>query len=234
VDATAGDIVLTSVSARLRNTEILGQGTIQSQPGSKGKTEDINFTVKDGRVEDVLALFVKKEPPISGAISFKAHTRVPSEQGRFLKKVQLQGDFDIRQGLLMNTRTQHSVDTLSADARGAKDKKRAEEDPQRVFSSLGGHVDLKTGVADFKNLVFEVPGATAHMGGTFNVINEGVNLNGTLQLQAKLSNATSGIKSFLVKILDPFIKKNHSQAPLPVSITGTYDHPHYQVLLTKK
>ncbi|HZQ23106.1 MAG TPA: AsmA-like C-terminal region-containing protein [Terriglobales bacterium] len=234
VNATDGDITLQSVKARLGNTAISATGAIRGTPNQKGKTVDVNLAVQDGRVEDVLGLFAKKESPMIGTISFRAHARIPPDSEPFLKKVELQGRFGITHGQLTSSHSQRSMDTLSADARGAKDKKKAKEDPERVFSNLSGNVTLKSGIADFKGLEFAVPGAVAHMGGTFNVLNERVDMKGTLQMQAKLSNATSGIKSFIVKLIDPFIHKDHSQAPLPVSITGTYDHPRYQVSPTKK
>jgi hypothetical protein len=53
-------------------------------------------------------------------------------------------------------------------------------------------------------------------------------------MQSTPAQATSGIKSFLVKIVTPFVKKDHPNAPLPVSITGTYHHPHYDVSLGSK
>jgi hypothetical protein len=41
-------------------------------------------------------------------------------------------------------------------------------------------------------------------------------------------DATSGVKSFLIKALDPFIQQDHPGAPVPISITGTYSHPSYK------
>jgi hypothetical protein len=67
------------------------------------------------------------------------------------------------------------------------------------------------------------------MRGTYNLVNERINLHGLLYMQAKLSNATSGIKSFLLKALGPFLKSNHRGEVVPVSITGTYQHPSYHV-----
>jgi hypothetical protein len=48
-------------------------------------------------------------------------------------------------------------------------------------------------------------------------------------MDAKLHQATSGIKSFLLKAVDPFLKKNRrGGAVIPVRITGTYQHPSYK------
>jgi hypothetical protein len=67
------------------------------------------------------------------------------------------------------------------------------------------------------------------MQGTFNLKTEEVNLHGTLFMDATLPQATSGVKSFLLKAINPFLKKNRrGGAQFPVSITGTYQHPSYK------
>jgi hypothetical protein len=77
-------------------------------------------------------------------------------------------------------------------------------------------------------LSFRVPGAKARLDGTFDLITQKVNFHGMLFMEAKLPQATSGIKSFLLKAIDPFLKKNRrGGAKFPVSITGTYQHPSY-------
>ena len=124
------------------------------------------------------------------------------------------------------------MDKLSERARGKK--KEDEDDPESVLSDLKGHVVLKNGTATFTNLSFVVPGAIARVHGTYDLITERIDLHGTLQMQAKLSDATSGVKSFLIKALDPFLKKNRPGVPVPISITGTYSHPSYKVASSAK
>ena len=72
------------------------------------------------------------------------------------------------------------------------------------------------------------------MHGRYNILTEHIDLHGTVRLQAKMSNATSGIKSFLLKAISPFIKNDKPQEPLPIAITGTYHHPQYSISVTKK
>jgi hypothetical protein len=94
---------------------------------------------------------------------------------------------------------------------------------------LQGHVVVKDGTATFTDLAFNVPGARARLHGTFNLISHVVDFHGTLFMDAKLHQATSGIKSFLLKGFEPFLKKNRrGGAVIPVSITGTYRHPSYK------
>jgi hypothetical protein len=91
---------------------------------------------------------------------------------------------------------------------------------------------LKDGVSRFSRFSFAVPGAQASMHGSYNVISERINLRGTLLLQAKLTDTTNGFKGFLLKAISPFIKKNKPRAPLPVAVTGTFEHPRYSVSVT--
>jgi hypothetical protein len=44
-------------------------------------------------------------------------------------------------------------------------------------------------------------------------------------LDAKLSQTTTGVKSFLLKAVDPFFKGKNGGTDIPFKITGTKDHP---------
>jgi hypothetical protein len=48
-------------------------------------------------------------------------------------------------------------------------------------------------------------------------------------MQAKLNQATSGMKSFLLKVMRPILKKNrHGGGVVALSVTGIYPHPVYK------
>ncbi len=44
---------------------------------------------------------------------------------------------------------------------------------------------------------------------------------------AEISKTTHGIKSLMLKVLDPFFKNKPDGYLAPVKITGTYDHPKF-------
>jgi hypothetical protein len=71
------------------------------------------------------------------------------------------------------------------------------------------------------------------MNGTYNLLNEAVDLSGTLAMQASLSKAAGGFKSILLLPLDPLYKKGSAGAVVSVGMTGTYDHPHFHISLKK-
>lgn len=225
VHGTNGDVELRSIRGHWGRTTVTGTGTIEARPGSKGKFAAFDFFVRDGRIEDVLGLFVRApQSPLDGATNFEAKVTIPPGKKKFLEKVVLDGNFAITDGHFTSPQTQSKVDKLSAQARGQKNP----QSPENVSSDWNGHVLLSGGVAHFSTLHVRVPGAGTRMHGTYSLENQRVDLRGMLFLQAKLSQTTSGIKSILLKPLEPFLKKNRQGgAKMPVKITGTYSHPKY-------
>jgi len=63
------------------------------------------------------------------------------------------------------------------------------------------------------------------MQGTYNLITEKIDFHGTLQTESQPSKTTSGVKSMMLKVLNPFFKKKPADYVMPVKITGTYEHP---------
>lgn len=226
VNGTQGDVLLRSINGHWGHTTVLGSGSIEGKPGRKGKTASLDFVVRNGRIDDVLYLFVRSpQAPLAGPTTFEAKVTIPPGKKKFVEKVVLDGQFEIPSARFTSSKTQNSVDKLSRQARGQKEV----ENPEAVVSDLNGHVLLTGGVAHFSSLVVDVPGARARMHGTYGLENQRVNLHGMLFLDAKLSQATSGIKSLLLKPIEPFLKKNRrGGAKMPVGISGTYSHPSYQ------
>ena len=103
-----------------------------------------------------------------------------------------------------------------------------------MIANLEGHVMARDGVSRFANLSFSIPGASAHMDGAYNLLNERVDFHGTLKTEGKLSQTTTGIKSALLKPFDSFFKKKEAGAAIPVEMTGTYHDPHFGIDLTPK
>ena len=231
VNAANGDVILKHVTAKLRETELAVQGTVLPDPQQHRRTAALDVHAQNGRIQDVLFPFVNaRRSPLNGETSWRAHIVLPSGHEPFRRRVSLEGDFGITDARFTNPRMQANLDKASVSARG----KPEDDDPADVLSDLKGHVALKDGTATFSHLSFAVPGALAQLHGTYNLVNKRVDLHGIVQMQAKVSDATTGVKSFLLKALSPFIKKNKPASPLPVAITGTYDHPQYSISITKK
>jgi hypothetical protein len=229
VDAIHGDTFLKSVDARFGQTSMIAAGSVAGTKGSKGKSALIDLTARRGRIEDILGLFVKDRPsPMSGEIALKAKAEIPPGKVAFLEKVKLQGTFGIDDGTFSKAETQKSVDELSAGAKGEK-----MEDAETVLTGLKGQVAMERGIATFSDLSFGVPGASAHMYGTYNILNHRIDFHGKMRVDTKISKTTTGMKALLLKAMDPFFRKNKKGEVVPVHITGTYEHPQFGLDLTK-
>jgi hypothetical protein len=230
INAENGDVFLQNVNANFRQTAIWSQGQVAGEAGEAGKTTLVTMASKDGRIQDLLLLFTRSpQAPMSGIVSFHAKVSVPPGEKQFLKKVELQGDFGVDAGSFTKTDTQQGLNSLSRGARGEKNPKPENDDPnpQNVLSNLEGHVVLNNGIATFSHLSFGIPGALAQMRGTYNLISEKIDLHGTLKTEAEVSKTTHGIKALMLKVLDPLFKNKPDGYLAPVKITGTYDHPQF-------
>lgn len=231
VDATHGDTFLKRVDAHFRKTHVVAKGSVAKSAEHPGKATKLELGTSNGRIEDLLGLFVKKQrPPMSGAVSLRATVEIPPGDEPFLNKIQLKGKFGIGGVEFSAPATQEGVDKLSAGARGEKES----VDPETVVTDLTGQVNLENGVARFSDLSFGVPGAAARMHGTYNVINHRIDLHGQMQVDSKISNTTTGAKAFLLKMMDPFFKKKKKGEILPVKISGTYESPSFGLDLGDK
>ena len=81
----------------------------------------------------------------------------------------------------------------------------------------------------FSTLSFSVPGALAKFHGTYSLMNEQINLHGTLQVDARLFKGSKGITSFLLKAVEPFLKKKGAGEVVPIKLTGSYTQPFYGI-----
>ena len=242
VNGTNGDVFLNEINTSFLQTVVEGEGSIASKSGKKGKTTSLELEVNKGRIQDLLRLFVTaNRPPMNGQTRLRAHVLIPPDGRPFLKEFILQGDFEIDEAAFTKPTTQTQVDELSERARGEKknkDKDKNEgknkmaseseaEDPENVVLNLRGHVEVREGVAKFSDLSFDAPGASARMSGTYNLLNQQIDLHGTLKTEARLSQETSGIRSVLLKPFDPLFKGKKAGAEIPVKATGTYQNPQF-------
>jgi hypothetical protein len=217
------------VDAHFSKTKVMAEGSIAGIAGRKGKTALIDLRVQQGRIEDVMGLFVKApRAPMSGPVGLKAKVEIPPGKERFLEKVMLQGTFGIDEGMFTKPNTQTDVNKLSAGARGQN-----KDDPETVLTDLKGQVRLEHGTSTFTDLSFDVPGASARLHGTYNIIDHRIDLHGQMQVDTQISKTTTGMKALLLKVMDPFFKKRRQGEVVPVHIGGTYEHPQYGLDLDK-
>ncbi len=135
--------------------------------------------------------------------------------------MKLRVDFGVAGGNFSDKTTQQDVDKLSAAALGEKKP----SDPEIVLTNLKGHEDLRNGVVTFNDITFRIPGAGSRMHGTYNLMNERIDMRGQLRVDTEISNTESGAKSLVLKVIQPFFKRKKKGQIVPVRLSGTYEHP---------
>jgi hypothetical protein len=225
VNGMDGDVKLKSVNLEFGKTSLVAYGDVANKAGLAGKTVTLTGTQQRGAIQDWLWLLAKAEKPaMVGAMTFRVEVQVPPGDKDFIKRVISQGDFVIGSADLTTPTTQKEVDSLSQVAVGGKPN---ETPPESVAENMKGHVEMKNAVATFTDVYFGVPGASAHMHGTYGVLTEKINLHGDLRVDSKLSKGSTGIKATLLKVAEPFFKKRKQGEVVPIKVDGTFDHPSY-------
>jgi AsmA-like C-terminal region len=233
VNGLNGDTTLNSVLGSFLHTRMNVRGAVAGTPGGHGKTASLDFASQGARIENLLEMFVSdNRPSMSGPIEFRARVTLPPEHEPFLRKLQLDGDFSIRDARFNSPATEANVTQLSERARGRKNAIADPAQADEVLSNVRGRVSVRQAVATFPAISFEVPGARATGHGTYDLISEKIDLHGTLTMEAELSEASTGFKSVLLKPLNRFFKKKYAGSEVGVHLTGTYRNPSFGTSLT--
>ena len=231
VNGMDGDVALKSVSLEFGKTSLSAHGEVADKGGVAGKTVTLTGTQQRGTIQDWLWLLAKAEhPAMTGAMNFRAQAQVPPGEQDFIQRVNLQGDFVIGSADFTKPTTQEAVDNLSQVALGGKP---TEAPPAEVAENMKGHVEMKNAIATFTDLYFGVPGALAHMHGTYGILTEKIDLHGNLRVDSKLSKGSTGIKAALLKVAEPFFKKKNQGEIVPIKMDGTFEHPSYGLEVIK-
>jgi len=233
IDGTTGDTDLTRVESHFGRTTMISQGDIKGHAGQHGKTVMLTMSVSQGRIEDLLGLFVASARPAeTGDVRLQTKVQLPPGPQAFLRRLRLDGDFGIGGGRFTDPKVQGPVNRLAESARGeTKDQEKV--DPAIVLSNLKGHVSANGGIAKLSRISFTEPGTLAEIEGTYNLVDKNLNLRGVLHTSGKLADTTSGFKSLVLKAIGPFIKKK-SVTVVPFVITGTSSDPSFALDLDAK
>jgi hypothetical protein len=230
VDGTDGDTYLNAVDAAFLNTSIHARGAVTGTPRVKGRTIKLHVKIDKGRIEDLLRLSVKSDrPPMVGDIALHADFTLPPGKGDVVEKLRLAGEFDLK-GRFTDQNVQAKLTGMSQRA--------SREDPVgttgHVMSDLSGRFRLANGVIALSGLTFSIPGATVKLDGTYNLRSEAVVFDGTLRMQATISQAAGGgVKSIFLKVVDPLFRRDKAGAVLPIKVRGTRREPKFGLDVVK-
>jgi hypothetical protein len=230
VDGTDGDTSLEPVEVHIGQTVLLAQGSVEGRKGEKGKTVKLDVTSSRARIEDFLALAVAQSPSMTGPVRLKTKFMLHPGPEEVPDRLHLDGSFALGALHFTSSATQQKIDNMSKRSLGKPQEvvnpgQATNEDD--VSTELNGDFHLANGILAFSGLQFAIPGAEVQLGGTYALNGEMMNFRGKVRLQAKLSQTTTGVKSFVLKLADPLFSKQGNGAVLPIRITGTAQHPHY-------
>jgi hypothetical protein len=235
VNGTDGDTILDPVDAHFLHSEFLCYGSVEHRPGENGKTVSLEASTRQGRIEDILKLVLGSEKEfVTGDVNFKSKIVIPPGHEDVLDKLQLDGTFGLLSAEFASKKVQLRIQTLSNRARGISKKEEGTEFPATVASNLRGQFWLKHGIAYFSQLSFDMPGAWISLAGEYKIESEKIDMHGTFQMRATLSQTQSGIKHWLLKPFDPIFAKNGAGFEAPLKITGTKDHPEIEAEIFHK
>jgi hypothetical protein len=231
VDGTNGNTYLDRVSARLGESPIEAVGEVAGTKDSDGKSVRLHVTSEKARLEDLLYLVVPQDQPMMrGAIGLDAMLEIPPGEASVVDKLRLDGGFTIRQGRFMSSTLQDKVDELSRRGQGKPTNTSIDE----VRSAFGGKFSLRDGELRLPRLAFAVRGASVTLAGTYGLHGGRLDFSGELRLDARLSQTTTGFRSFLLKLVDPFFAKDGNGTVLPIGVSGTVQKPEFGVRLFRR
>jgi len=233
VDGTSGDTYLQPVDAKLQQSEFSCVGAIVNVKG-KGHIIDLDVNVPNGRIQDFLELAIKTKPVImTGRLSMKTKLHIRPGDESVTRKMGLKGNFELRTIHFSNPEWQDKVDMLSLRARG--EAKQAKPGADDVASTMNGSFGMGGGKLHFSRLAYELPGADVNLAGVYSLDGNELDFNGKVRTKAALSQMiATWWKSWLVKPVDPFFRKNGAGAEIPVKITGTKGAPKFGLDLKHK
>jgi len=224
VDGTNGDTILERIDGSFLNTSLVATGDVTDLPGAPGRQVNLNLTMDAARLEDVLWLAVKTpKPSMTGALTLNTVMVLPPGKIDVIEKLRLDGKFAIDKTRFTDPDIQKKIEGLSQRSRGIVSGQPAAQ----VTSDFAGSFKLANGVLTIPSVAFDIPGAVVRLSGSYAIKPEVLNFRGTLFMDAKISETMTGIKSLLLKAVDPLFKGRNGGSAIPIRISGQRNNPSF-------
>ncbi|MEP7355146.1 MAG: AsmA-like C-terminal region-containing protein, partial [Acidobacteriota bacterium] len=223
VDGTNGNTTLQPVQAQLGNSQFTTSGAVIRYKGDPRRTIDFKVKMTRGRIEDFLRLAMKGPAFMQGALQLDAKIQIPPLAGKVVEKLNLNGAFDVKQGLFLKSAIQDKLDELSRKGQGDPSNEEIDE----VVSHMSGAFTMSDQAVQFSRLAFGVPGADIDLSGDYDMAEEALDFHGSLRMIAKVSQTQTGVKRWLLKPVDPFFSKDGAGTLLRIKIDGTRANPSF-------
>jgi len=227
VDGTNGDTWLDRVDATLGKSSIVASGAIVRDRDVKGRHVALDIQIREARIEDILRLAVKAaKAPMTGRMELTTTFLLPAGEQDVIERLNLNGRFRLAQARFSNIDVQRRIEALSLRARGNEDAQ-PNGDGSSVVSNMRGRFVMRGAKIDFKELTFSIPGAEVQLAGLYDMRNETLDFTGELLVQASLADMTSGFKSFLARLAQPFFRREGGGSRFPIRISGPRTKPEF-------
>ena len=187
VDGTSGDTYLRPVRATLLSTPLIATGFVVKSVQPKGHHIQLDVTVPTGKIEDLLRLAIRTDPPLmTGTVHLRTKLDLPPGKDNISNRLFLKGKFQVIGVHFTNDRIQSKLDALSMRGQG-KPKLATDNVPDNVKSEMEGSFILKNATVNLPDLSFRVPGTRVTLAGTSSLDGNQFDFQGRALFDAKLS-----------------------------------------------
>jgi hypothetical protein len=187
VDGTSGDTYLQPVRAKILNSWLVANGSVVRTKDPKGHRVELEVAIEKGKIEDLLELAIRTDPPImTGIVRLKTKFDLPPGEPDVANRLELAGSFQVSGTHFTNDKIQGKIDALSMRSQG-KPKLAQDNIPEDVHSDMKGTFSLSNGLISFSQLQFRVPGTRVNLTGTYSLDGNQFDFHGKARMDAKLS-----------------------------------------------
>ncbi len=233
VDGLTGDVILKRVDASLLHTALHCSGSVtrigNAGTGVTGHDTELAIEIEHGRIEDMLTLAMKTNPPvIRGTLATKHRFSLPPGKESVSRRMKIAGSFAVSGVTFSSPSFQQTVDMISMRAQGRPKLANAEDAPV-IQSLLTGSFTQADSVVNISALHYAMPGASSDLEGHYSLDGQQFEFHGFIRTQATASQMTTGWKRMLLKPIDPLLKRDGAGVQLPVTIRGTKAAPKFSI-----
>jgi hypothetical protein len=231
VDGTNGDVELKRVDVQLGKSQLRATGSIVGTKGIKGKRVLLKVTSNDARMEDILSLTVRSQPPaMTGQVHLETTLDLPQGDRDVVDKIRLDGRVAVKTARFTADRIQDKVDELSRRGSGRPE----DESIADVASDLSTRFRVDNGVVTITGLSYKVSGAAVAMSGTYALESGALDFAGDARLVATVSQTQTGVKRVLLMPFNFLFRKEGAGTLIGLNVTGTVDQPKVGVDLFRR
>ena len=231
VDGTNGDVELTRVDVQLGKSPMRAVGHIVGTKGIKGKRVLLKVTSNAARMEDILSLTVRSQPPaMTGLVQLDTSLDLPQGDRDVVDKIRLDGSVAVKTARFTVVRIQDKVDELSRRGSGRPE----DESIDNVASDLSTKFRVENGAVTLTGLTYKVSGATVAMSGTYALESGALDFEGDVRLVASASQTQTGVKRVLLTPFNFLFRKEGAGTLIGINVKGTVDQPKVGVDLFRR